>query len=442
MRNDRERGATALIVAGALLFLLGSAALAVDVSGFYQTARTDQTTADLACLAGVRELPDDAAALDMAATYAQLNWPEMAAATLVSLTSQSAMLNDGAGNTILFETGYAGESDQMRVTVSEASETRFGKVLGADSVQITQEAICSGSPGGGIGALPFGVLPGGFEGGIFGPNPCGMNTGNCGALDLPRDSMGAGADTTEENIAEGAERLLTTHLGPEGTTYDDPDAETSIATVECTSVGDGETCSVADTKTGVNAGKLGAGFRRLLETTDTNCTEVVFGTRLDCSTVDDILPSSADRETMNEANSGNRPPNWTAGDKAGFVSLFGPWADIDNSWIYYDGEDVDCTSPRLAIVPVVAYDLDWDLGDANPGWPTGKKDMKVVGLLNVIITEPFTAADFEPGGALKHAAVQVVWFGPKATCSDGQPIGVYNGVPYTPTSMGVKLVSG
>ena len=441
MRKDRERGATALIVAGALLFLLGSAALAVDVSGFYQTARTDQTTADLACLAGVRELPDNPAALNMAATYARLNWPAMSSAGLVMLTSQSATLDDGNGNTIFFEAGYGGQADRMRVTVSEASETRFGKVLGADSVQITQEAICSGSPGGGIGALPFGVLPGGFEGGVFGPNPCGQNTGNCGALDLPRDSMGAGADTTEENIAEGAERLLTTHLGPEGTTYFDPDAGTSIATVECTSVSDGQTCSVANTKTGVNAGKLGAGFRRLLETTDTNCGEFVSGTRLDCSTVDDILPP-ADQQSLDEANSGSLPPNWTAGDKAGFESLFGPWGDIDSSWIYYDGEEVDCTSPRLAIVPVVAYDLDWDLDDVNPGWPTGKKDMKVVGLLNVIITEPFTAADFEPGGALKHAAVQVVWFGPNATCSDGQPIGVYNGVPYTPTSTGVKLVSG
>ena len=52
--QTNERGATALIVAGALFFIFGAATLAVDASSLYQDATTDQTTADLACLAGVQ----------------------------------------------------------------------------------------------------------------------------------------------------------------------------------------------------------------------------------------------------------------------------------------------------------------------------------------------------------------------------------------------------
>jgi Flp pilus assembly protein TadG len=56
-RFDSERGATAILVAGALVFLFGAAALAVDTSIFYGDARNDQKTADLSCLAGVMRTP-------------------------------------------------------------------------------------------------------------------------------------------------------------------------------------------------------------------------------------------------------------------------------------------------------------------------------------------------------------------------------------------------
>src|SRR5690606_27647687 len=97
LRKDNDRGAAALIVAGSLIFLFGMAALAVDTSDFYQTARVGQTTADLACLAGVAELPDDSGAIDMAAAYTKANWPEMSGAALTSTGSNSAALADGNG---------------------------------------------------------------------------------------------------------------------------------------------------------------------------------------------------------------------------------------------------------------------------------------------------------------------------------------------------------
>lgn len=54
----RQDGYAALLAAAALLFLMGSAALAVDTSMFFQQARSEQRVADLACLAGAIELPE------------------------------------------------------------------------------------------------------------------------------------------------------------------------------------------------------------------------------------------------------------------------------------------------------------------------------------------------------------------------------------------------
>ena len=98
-RPRREQGFSAVWVAITLLFVLASAALAVDVSGFYETARTDQTTADLACLAGVPHLPGaGATARSAAAENVQRNFPSLAAVT--ATTSGSILtLSDGAGNT-------------------------------------------------------------------------------------------------------------------------------------------------------------------------------------------------------------------------------------------------------------------------------------------------------------------------------------------------------
>jgi Flp pilus assembly protein TadG len=58
MSRRRESGVTAVWTAGVMLFLLGAAALAIDLSGMFQQARAEQRAADLACLAGVWELPE------------------------------------------------------------------------------------------------------------------------------------------------------------------------------------------------------------------------------------------------------------------------------------------------------------------------------------------------------------------------------------------------
>jgi uncharacterized membrane protein len=58
----------------ALTVLLGIAALAIDVSSWYQTKRHDQAVADAAALAGAQALPDDPAqATTLALGYANKN---------------------------------------------------------------------------------------------------------------------------------------------------------------------------------------------------------------------------------------------------------------------------------------------------------------------------------------------------------------------------------
>src|SRR5690606_30741158 len=150
-RSDQDRGAAAVIIAGSLIFLFGMAALAVDTSGFYQTARVAQTTADLACLAGVVELPDEDGAIEMAHAYAVNNWSKIGPASLPHY-GNPRHVTDGSGNTIEYEVN----GDELRVTISDRDPTTFGRVLGAQSVDVGQEAACKfEASSGGAGIFPF-----------------------------------------------------------------------------------------------------------------------------------------------------------------------------------------------------------------------------------------------------------------------------------------------
>src|SRR5688500_4150372 len=83
MRPPTKQSAfSAIWVAACLLCRLAAPASAVDVSGFYETARPDQTPADLACLAGIPSMPaSPAVARASAAENAQRNFPSLATGT-------------------------------------------------------------------------------------------------------------------------------------------------------------------------------------------------------------------------------------------------------------------------------------------------------------------------------------------------------------------------
>ena len=161
-----DHGFSAIWTAITLFFVVGVSALAVDVSGFYREATAEQSAADMTCLAGVRDLPQSPSdALDHAVGIAKQNWPEMAGETAaIDLTAGTAVLDNGNGDAVTIVAGYGGDPTKMAVTVTQRTPTQFGKVIGADNVQVTQEAYCK-VQGLHIGDLPFGAVPGGdFDG--------------------------------------------------------------------------------------------------------------------------------------------------------------------------------------------------------------------------------------------------------------------------------------
>ena len=422
MSAGKERGATALIVAGAMLFIFGAAALAVDTSSFYQAATTDQTTADLACLAGVKELPDAATAIAAAAEITQLNWPEKSLGTPLSSGSTGTM-TDGNGNSVIIETAYGGATDQMSVTVTELAETEFGSVIGFDSVNVVEVAVCEGSmTASGGGTLPFGAITGGWTGPLQINPPCGPASGNCGALYIERDDASGAGNTLIKNISDGSDRELAAWLG------------SSVGASNCSSVVAGDACSIVETDTGVSAAHLGEGFfDRLDGDPGASCTFAYKGGVLNCDTPTDILGATW---TPIMTAFPSAPTWWDP-------LLYGTYNSTNtNRHYWYDGTVAKCDSPRLGGVPIVTSDLDWDLGDAHTGWPSGKKDMKIVGMLDVIIEEPYDSGDFFGNKNLQTAAASVVWYGPNAVCADGSAIGILNGVPVGGGETTVKLIAG
>ena len=165
-----ESGIAALWTAIVLLFLLGATALAVDTSEFFQQARSQQRAVDLACLAGAAELPGDPAmAVQKAADFVRPNQRGLMA---ISPTSPTTIVGNTStwmtGNFVLeMETPAAVQRVPsgaiMRVTLRQQAPTRFGKVLGADSTEILQDAYCGAFTGVRTGIIPIGV-PNGFGG--------------------------------------------------------------------------------------------------------------------------------------------------------------------------------------------------------------------------------------------------------------------------------------
>ena len=217
-----ESGIAAVWTAIVLLFLLGATALAVDTSEFFQQARSQQRAVDLACLAGAAELPGDPAmAVQKAADFVRPNQRGLMA---ISPTSPTTVV----GNTSTWMTGdfvleietpaqYNGSpaAPSCGSVSARRRPTRFGKVLGADSTAIVQEAYCGRFTALGAGIIPIGV-PSGFGGGImkFDDSQCndpdtGSGSGVCNYLIIPRNEpvvAGLGVDKlTQLNMATGSD---------------------------------------------------------------------------------------------------------------------------------------------------------------------------------------------------------------------------------------------
>ena len=221
MHTD-EGGIAAVWTAVILLFLIGATALALDTSEFFQQARSQQRAVDLACLAGAAELPSDPAlAVEKAADFARPNQRGLNMITPGTPTNLIGNVSTWITGDFVLEVEtpavYNGVSSAsiMRVSLRQEAPTRFGKVLGADSAGIQQEAYCGAFTALGAGIIPIGV-PGGFGGGImkFDDSQCNdpstsSGSGICNYLIIPRNEpavAGMGVDTlTMLNMATGSD---------------------------------------------------------------------------------------------------------------------------------------------------------------------------------------------------------------------------------------------
>lgn len=400
IHNSSESGVAAIMVAGALIFLFGMAALAVDASDFYQTARVGQTTADLACLAGVAELDEgDEEAIEAAVAFTQANWPEMASVTPI-IAGDTGTLSDGNGNIATYEAGYNGDDNAMRLTVTERNPTTFGRVLGTEFVDVVQEAACKREiePTGG-GVLPIGVLPGAFDGNLF--TCADKHVGNCGGL----NPDGTGASIWADQLSEGVNTQLDKHNGnrddPDPDTHRDSDVKANNPPVACPSTGP---CNGFATETGNMEGKFVDGIEGRLSKSP-NC----FSDTWNCDSRQDVLGSDQTLHDVFGSDGDDAPPGWEE-------SLYGDYEVVGSNVYYHNAEMAKCESPRFGAVPIVTNNLDWDIDD-EPGVfsKSGKKNVKVVGFYYIYIREPD-----EPGEASSHDGpieADIIWFGPNARCN-------------------------
>jgi len=114
--RDNEKGSVIIIVACAMVLMLGIAALVIDVGVLYYNKVALSNAADAAALAGVQELPKDhGKAVETAEAYAANNGVE---------TSQVAaeVLPDGRS---------------IQVATSRVVPLGFAKILGFSSTKVT-----------------------------------------------------------------------------------------------------------------------------------------------------------------------------------------------------------------------------------------------------------------------------------------------------------------
>jgi Putative Flp pilus-assembly TadE/G-like len=129
----------------ALIALLGTAALVMDVGFAWYAKRQVQASADAAALAGAQALPDVATATSLANQYASLNTPDNLNNVNITVTTRcSANAGTWCGPTDTFQ------ANTIAVTETAKTPTWFANVLGFDHFDVKGVATacqpCSSAP--------------------------------------------------------------------------------------------------------------------------------------------------------------------------------------------------------------------------------------------------------------------------------------------------------
>lgn len=389
--HSEDSGAMIVIAALSMFAIMALATLAIDGGLSHNERSRAQNGADNAALAGAWAVCEDRDPITAALSTAAANG-------LGSPSSDATVNVEDLGDGVI------------RVTIDLDREAEFGKAIGNETIGVsaTATATCSKRREG-VGAIPFGVPPSGFNGGLQAPNPCGENSGNCGRMYAYRmDGFGdVGADTVR-NIAGGTDRLLIpTTMGP----Y-----------INCSVQITDPECNVLPSNTGVSAGQLGDGFIARLSNLKGSTFSSQFtykSNTLNGDSLDDVLGTATATALADKFPGNKAPSQWDPG-------LHGDWGAVDlTNHVWVEGEILKCDSPRLASTLIVTADMTYnpesyipDSGDYPDPWPTGSKPMKVLGHYFIYIDDPDQAEDFQGSGNLKTASATVLWLDSGVTCAD------------------------
>ena len=127
-----ESGQAMVLVAFALVVLLGAAALTVDVGYAYFSQRSLQASADASALAGAQGLPNTATAISLANQYSGSPGAKNARANVPGVVTTVS--------TKCVPAGACGSPNAVSVKETAHLNTFFGRVLGVDAFDISARA--------------------------------------------------------------------------------------------------------------------------------------------------------------------------------------------------------------------------------------------------------------------------------------------------------------
>jgi Flp pilus assembly protein TadG len=146
-RAREEHGQAFVLMVIALVALLGTGAIVMDVGFAWYAKRQVQASADAAALAGAQELPDITAATSRANQYASLNTPNNLTNVNVNVSTRCSTIATASS---WCGPGKAYQANTIAVTETAQTPTWFAKIFGINTFNVKGVATacqpCSSAP--------------------------------------------------------------------------------------------------------------------------------------------------------------------------------------------------------------------------------------------------------------------------------------------------------
>jgi hypothetical protein len=398
-----ERGTTALLVASAMVVLMGMAAIAIDLGAGFNERRQDQIAADVGVMAGtieslsgIADMRDNALQITRAnlpTQYSDAEWQTLWQSCsdpnrndggfLFQSVAQPAAWGGGTLDCISIDPrGFL----RVRVPDQYVPGT-FSRVIGVNELRTNAAAIGQFGPTGQGGVLPFGILSGAGGGtyclavqanGTAQP-PCdGGQNGNFGTIESPLFGNPSIGTSTDCNAA-GTSGPMTTNLaiGLDHFVTVDPDGSSANHILDsCFNVGvdtlfarQGNSSQGGALRDGLVSGPVDGGFQPRLQQ-GTNVKRSIHGVQLDDVPLQTyLLPNNttvAEDPEVVLVYGVNAPASCMPGSIA-------DWEDMQVCLVDYEAgsgfvqmfSESLAESPRFAYVPQF-WESSWPTGNSEP----------------------------------------------------------------------------